>query len=310
MEFKHTPVLLEETIEGLNIRPDGLYLDGTLGGGGHSEEILKKLTGGHLIALDQDEEAIAYSRNRLKSYGEKISIYHTNYVNFEEALSEENVTSLDGILLDLGISSHQVDDSERGFSYRFDGPLDMRMDQSASFTAADIVNTYSEEELYRVIHDYGEDPFAHRIASFIVRSREEKPIKTTFELVEILKEAIPKKIQAKKGHPAKQTFQALRIEVNGELRVLEDSLSKMLSHLNSGGRFAIITFHSLEDRMVKEFFRKAENPCTCPKDFPVCVCGKKSEGRVITRKAIAPSEEEIVRNPRSQSAHLRIFEKA
>lgn len=311
MEFVHRSVLLDECIEGLNIKPDGIYMDGTLGGGGHSFEIAKRLTeGGRLIGIDQDAEAIQAAGERLREFKERVTIERSNYVSFREILDRNGIDKVDGILLDLGVSSHQLDDPERGFSYREDAPLDMRMDQRNPMTAADIINNYSEMELFRMIRDYGEDPFAKNIAKHIVRAREQAPVTTTFQLVEIIKQAIPAKVRAKGGHPAKQTFQAIRIELNAELNVLKDSLNGMIDALDEGGRIVIITFHSLEDRIVKQMFRDAENPCTCPKEFPVCVCGKKSKGKVITRKPILPSEQELEENPRSKSAKLRIFEKA
>ena len=310
MEFSHRPVLLEETIEALNIRPDGIYLDGTIGGGGHSLEIVKRLTkGGRLIGMDQDEEAVRAASERLKDYPDRFVIERDNYVNFRTVLEKQNVSKLDGILLDLGVSSHQFDDPARGFSYREDAPLDMRMDQRNPITAKDIVNGYSELELYRMIRDLGEDPFARNIAKHIAIAREKEPVETTFQLVSIIKEAIPARIREKGGHPAKQTFQALRIEVNRELEVLENSLTDMVDALKENGRIAVITFHSLEDRIVKQTFRTAENPCTCPPDFPVCVCGKKSKGRAVTRKPVTASSEELAENPRSRSAKLRVFER-
>lgn len=309
MEFEHVSVLLSEAVAGLRIKPDGIYLDGTLGGGGHSYEIAKRLLdGGRLIGIDQDEDAIQAAGERLSPFGERVTVVRDNYRNFKNVLSELKVPGVDGILLDLGVSSHQFDDESRGFSYRFDAPLDMRMDRRSELTAREIVNTYSESELYRVIRDYGEDGFAKNIAKHIVKRRETEPIETTFQLVEIIKAAIPAKIRAKGGHPAKQTFQALRIECNGELTVLKESLNDMIDALNPGGRICVITFHSLEDTIVKQIFRTAENPCTCPPRLP-CVCGKKPKGRVITRKPIDPSAEERERNPRAKSAHLRIFEK-
>ena len=310
MEFSHRSVLLNETIELLSVDPDGIYLDGTLGGGGHSSEILKKLTGkGRLIGIDQDDEAIRAASERLAPFGERVTIVRNNYVNYREVLDSLGIDKVDGILLDLGVSSHQFDDPERGFSYREDAPLDMRMDRRNEKTAADIVNHYSESELYRMIRDYGEDPFAKNIAKHIVQHREQEPITTTFQLVEVIKEAIPAKIRAKGGHPAKQTFQAIRIELNSELDVLKESLRTMIDALGDNGRIAIITFHSLEDRIVKNAFRDAENPCTCPPQFPVCVCGKKSLGKVITRKPVIASPEEAEENPRSKSAKLRVFER-
>jgi len=310
MEFSHKSVLLNETIDSLSIKPNGIYVDGTLGGAGHSFEICKRLdASGRLIGIDQDEEAIEAATKRLADYADKVKIVRSNYVAFPEILKEAGIQKVDGVLLDLGVSSHQLDDGDRGFSYRIDAPLDMRMDQRQKLSAEEIVNGYSEMELFRVIRDYGEDPFAKNIAKHIVMHREQAPIKTTFELVEIIKEAIPAKIRMKSGHPAKQTFQAIRIECNQELAVLQNSLSNMIDALNEGGRLSIITFHSLEDRIVKNAFRDAEDPCTCPKSFPVCVCGKKSKGIVITRKPILPSEEEMEENPRSKSAKLRVFEK-
>ena len=311
MEFSHRSVLLTETVDSLMLKPGGTYLDGTIGGGGHSLEILERLSGNcRLIGTDQDDEAIEAAKERLKAYAESVNIVRSNYVSFREVLCSLDVELLDGILLDLGVSSHQLDDPERGFSYREDAPLDMRMDRRNERTAADIVNYASEAELYRIIRDYGEDPFAKNIAKHIVKAREEAPVLTTLQLAECIKQAIPAKIRAKGGHPAKQTFQALRIELNGELDVLKESLGNMIDALKPGGRFAVITFHSLEDRIVKQAFREAENPCTCPPDFPVCVCGKVSKGKVITRKPVLPSEEELKENRRSASAKLRVFEKA
>jgi len=308
--FSHTSVLLEETIDGLNIRPDGIYLDGTLGGGGHSLEIVKRLSDkGRLIGIDRDQEAIEAATKRLSEYSQRVNIVRANYGEFRNVLSALQIDQVDGILLDLGVSSHQFDDMSRGFSYREDAPLDMRMDQRQEMTAADIVNSYSEQELYRVIRDYGEEPFAKNIAKFIVREREQEPVTTTFQLVECIKKAIPAKIREKGGHPAKRTFQALRIELNGELLVLQNSLSEMVDALRPGGRIAVITFHSLEDRIVKNTFRTEEKPCICPPDFPVCMCGRKSRGHVVTRKPVIPSEAELEANPRSRSAKLRIFEK-
>ncbi len=309
-EFSHKPVLLRETIEGLSIKPGGIYLDGTIGGGGHSYEIAKRLTeGGKLIGTDRDEEALEAAKIRLSEFSDRVTIVHRNYGEFREVMEELGIEKLDGILLDLGVSSHQFDDMSRGFSYREDAPLDMRMDRREKMTAADIVNGYTEQELYRVIRDYGEEPFAKNIAKHIAVMREQEPVTTTFQLVECIKRAIPAKIREKGGHPAKRTFQALRIELNQELRVLENSLSEMVDALAPGGRIAIITFHSLEDRIVKNAFRTAENPCICPPDFPVCVCGRKSKGKVITRKPITAAAEELAENPRAHSAKLRIFER-
>ena len=306
MEFKHVSVLLQETVDGLNVKPDGIYVDGTLGGGGHSYEVCTRLGAkGSIIGIDQDEAAIEAASIRLKDFGEKVAI-----VRSKSRLHELGIDKVDGIMLDLGVSSYQLDTADRGFSYREDAPLDMRMDQRSEMTARDIVNDYSEMDLYRVIRDYGEDKFAKNIARHIVQERAKRPIETTGELTEVIRHAIPMKFQKKTGHPAKRTFQAIRIELNRELDVLRDSLDDMIDMLNPGGRLCIITFHSLEDRIVKSAFKKNENPCTCPSDFPVCVCGKVSKGRVITRKPIFPSEEEMESNSRSKSAKLRIFERS
>lgn len=311
MEFRHTSVLLEETIEQLNIRPDGIYVDGTLGGGGHSYEIAARLSGkGRLIGIDQDEDAIAAAGRRLASYGDRVTIVRSNYSNMKEELHRLGIERVDGILLDLGVSSYQLDTPERGFTYREENaPLDMRMDQRQRLTAADIVNTYSEAELFRIIRDYGEDRFAKNIAKHIVQARGQSPIRTAGELTQIIRASIPMKVQSTGGHPAKRTFQALRIALNRELEVLEDTLDEMIDLLRDGGRICIITFHSLEDRIVKNNFKRNEHPCTCPSDFPVCVCGKKSRGMVITRKPILPSETELEENSRSKSAKLRVFER-
>jgi len=310
MAFKHKSVLLEETIENLNIKPDGIYVDGTLGGGGHSYEIAKRLTSGRLIGIDQDEAAIRAAGERLDEFKDKVTIVRSNYREMKNVLRNLSIGQVDGILLDLGVSSYQLDTPERGFTYKEDAPLDMRMDTRNPKTAKDIVNGYSEMELYRIIRDYGEDKFAKNIAKHIVRMREQKPIETTLELTEAIKAAIPMKFRANTGHPAKRTFQAIRIELNRELEVLKDTLEDMIDLLSPHGRLCIITFHSLEDRIVKSYFKEIENPCTCPPEFPVCVCGKKSKGKVITRKPILPSEEEIEENKRSKSAKLRVFEKA
>ncbi len=311
MEFRHTSVLLEETVDSLQIKEDGIYVDGTLGGGGHASEVLRRLgENGRLIGIDQDEDAIAAASERLMPFGDRAVIVRDNYCNIKEVLCSLGIGQVNGIYLDLGVSSFQFDSAGRGFSYREDAPLDMRMDRRNTRTAADIVNGYSEQELYRIIRDYGEDQFAKNIAKHIAAAREKKPIQTTLELAEVIKGAIPAKIRAKKGHPAKQTFQALRIELNRELEVLEASLEQMIDLLLPGGRLSVITFHSLEDRIVKNVFRTCANPCTCPPDFPVCVCGKKSKGRVVTRKPVLPSERETEENPRSKSAKLRVFEKA
>ena len=309
MEFNHVSVLLNETIEGLNIKPDGIYADGTLGGAGHSYQIASKLNGlGRLIGFDQDEDAITASTERLKEF-ENVTIVRSNYRNMKEELNNRGIEKVDGILLDLGVSSYQLDTVSRGFSYKEEAPLDMRMDNRNEVTARDIVNNYSQGDLFRIIRDYGEDKFAANIAKHIVMNREVKPIETTTELAEIVKAAIPMKFRKQGGHPAKQTFQAIRIELNSELSVLKESLMDMIDLLNPNGRICIITFHSLEDRIVKNIFKEAEDPCTCPKNFPTCVCGKKSKGKVITRKPILPSEEELKLNLRSKSAKLRIFEK-
>lgn len=310
MEFVHKSVLLEETIEGLAIKPDGIYLDGTLGGGGHSSEICRRLGDGHLIGIDQDEEALAAASERLKPFQDKITLVRDNYCNAPEVIKNLGITGVDGIVLDLGVSSYQLDNVERGFSYRYDTALDMRMDIRQSLTAREIINEYPERELYRIIRDYGEDQFAKNIAKHIAAARRDKPIETTGELNELIKAAIPARMRANGGHPSKRTFQAVRIECNHELDVLKNSLDELIAMLHPGGRICIITFHSLEDRIVKSAFRKNENPCTCPPDFPVCVCGKKSQGKVITRKPVLPGEEELETNSRSKSAKLRIFEKA
>ena len=308
-EFKHRSVMLDETIEGLRILPEGIYADGTLGGAGHSFEIAKRLTSGRLIGFDQDGDAIAAATERLKPFRDRVTIIRNNYENMTAELDGLGINKVNGILLDLGVSSYQLDTAERGFSYMADAPLDMRMDDRTEETAADIVNNYSEQELLRIIRDYGEDRFAKNIAKHIVMKRAEKPIETTLELSEIVKGAIPAKVRATGGHPAKITFQAIRIELNRELTVLSDSLTGMIDRLAPGGRFCIITFHSLEDRIVKTAFKKAENPCTCPPSLPMCVCGKKPLGKVITTKPIVPGEEEMKENPRAKSAKLRIFEK-
>ncbi len=308
MEFSHYSVLLSETVEGLNINPDGIYVDGTLGGGGHALEICRRLKRGHLYGIDQDDAAIAAAERRLSEFQDKVTILRDNYCNARAALSALGVKKVDGMVLDLGVSSHQFDQAERGFSYRFDAPLDMRMDRRKTLTARDIVNNYSEQELFHIIRDYGEDPFAKNIAKHIVKAREQGPVETTYQLNEIIKAAIPAKMR-QKGHPSKQTFQALRIECNRELEVLKNSLDDFIDLLNPGGRLCIITFHSLEDRIVKTAFKRNENPCTCPPEFPVCVCGKKSRGKVITRKPILPGEQELLQNARSKSAKLRVFEK-
>jgi 16S rRNA (cytosine1402-N4)-methyltransferase len=310
LEFKHKSVLLQETIENLKVKPDGVYVDGTLGGAGHALEVCKQLSAtGRFIGIDQDAAAIETAVERLKNYESQTIIIRSNYCSMIREVHNLGFWEVDGIVLDLGVSSYQLDTAERGFTYRVDAPLDMRMDQRQEKTARDIVNTYSESELYRIIRDYGEDKFARNIAKHIVKARENAPVNTTGELAEIVKHAIPMKMRAVGGHPAKRTFQAIRIELNQELEVLQRSLDDMIELLGDGGRICVITFHSLEDRIVKTIFRKNENPCTCPPDFPVCVCGKKSKGRVITRRPILPTEQEIAENPRSKSAKLRVFEK-
>ena len=310
MEFKHTSVLLEETIENLRIKPDGVYLDGTLGGGGHSLRIVSGLgDSGRLIGIDRDEDAIKAAGLRLKPYADKVTLVHDNYRNAAKALARLGIGQVNGIVLDLGVSSFQLDNAERGFSYKYDTKLDMRMDTRQELTAADIVNGYSETELYHVIKDYGEEQFARNIAKHIVNARRDRPIETTGELNEIIKAAIPAKMRATGGHPSKRTFQAIRIECNRELDVLKESLDDLVTVLAPEGRLCIITFHSLEDRIVKTAFRRYENPCICPPDFPVCVCGRTPEGRVITKKPILPSDEEIENNKRAKSAKLRVFEK-
>ncbi|WP_035041255.1 16S rRNA (cytosine(1402)-N(4))-methyltransferase RsmH [Catonella morbi] len=308
MEFKHIPIMLEEVIEGLDIKPNGIYVDGTLGGGGHSYEIAKRLvSGGRLIGIDQDEAAIKAAGARLSEFGDRVIIVRSNYAQMVSVLQSLGIEQVDGILLDLGVSSHQLDNAERGFSYMEDALLDMRMDRRQEKTARDIVNYYSQAELTRIIRDYGEDRFAAKIVAKIIDFRENKPVETTGELAEIIKSAIPVKYRLTGGHPAKRTFQAIRIELNRELGVLEESIEGMLDILSDGGRMAVIAFHSLEDRIVKSAFKKAESPCTCPPDFPICVCGKKSKGFVASRKPLIPSDEETERNPRAKSSKLRIF---
>lgn len=310
MEFSHYSVMLKETIEELKVKPDGIYVDGTLGGGGHAYKVCKRLSdAGHFYGIDQDAAAIAAASQRLSEFGDRVTIIRSNYCEMCKELRDRGVTGVDGIVLDLGVSSYQLDEADRGFTYREDAALDMRMDQRQEKTARDIVNGYSEMDLYRIIRDYGEDKFAKNIAKHIVAARAKAPIQTTGELTEIIRQSIPMKIQATGGHPAKRTFQAIRIELNRELDVLRESLDGMINLLDDGGRICIITFHSLEDRIVKTIFRKNENPCTCPPDFPVCVCGKESKGKVITRKPILPSAVEMEENPRSKSAKLRIFER-
>ena len=308
MEFHHISVLLNECIDNLNIRPDGIYVDGTMGGGGHSLEIAKRLTTGRLICIDQDPNAHEAAGKRLAEYKDRITFVRDNFGNIKSILDSLGIEKIDGMLLDIGVSSHQLDEAERGFSYQQDAPLDMRMNPDRPFSAYDVVNGYDEDELDRVIFTYGEERWARRIAQFIVKEREAKPIETTGELVDIIKKAVPKGARKDGPHPAKRTFQAIRIEVNGELEVLQRTIDDVAARLAVGGRLCIITFHSLEDRIVKEAFRKQENPCICPPQFPVCVCGKKPLGRVITRKPILPSKEELEENPRSRSAKLRVLE--
>lgn len=310
MEFKHKSVLLYETVDELNIKPDGIYVDGTLGGGGHSYEIAGRLSeGGRLIGIDQDEDAIKAASKRLEPYMDRVTIVRNNYCNMDKVLDELGIDKVDGIMLDLGVSSYQLDAADRGFTYNVDTALDMRMDQRQEITAKDIVNEYSEFDLYRIIRDYGEDRFAKNIAKHIVAARQEKPIETTFELNDIIKAAIPMKVRATGGHPSKRTYQAIRIELNKELEVLENSIDMMIDRLKPEGRLCIITFHSLEDRIVKTRFRNNENTCTCPPSFPACVCGKVPKGRVITRKPVVPTDEEINENSRSKSSKLRVFER-
>ena len=310
MEFNHYSVLLHETIDELNIKPDGIYVDGTTGGGGHSYEIASKLKDGRLICFDQDKDALAAASVRLEVFGDKITYVHSNYESMVSELKKLGISSVDGIVLDLGVSSFQLDTPERGFSYMVeDAPLDMRMNQESHRTAADIVNGYSEAELFRIIKEYGEDRFAKNIAKNICKAREEAPLETAGQLNRVIEASIPRRLQVTGGHPAKRTYQAIRIELNRELEVLEENLNDFISLLNDRGRICIITFHSLEDRIVKNNFKRNQEPCTCPKDFPVCVCGQVSKGKVITRKPILPSDEELEENSRSRSAKLRVFER-
>ena len=310
MAFKHKSVLLDETIEGLNIKPDGIYVDGTLGGGGHAYEVCRRLNNkGSFIGIDQDAAAIEAAGTRLSDFGERVTIIRSNYCDMKSRLHEKGIDKVDGIVLDLGVSSYQLDTADRGFSYRVDAPLDMRMDTRQTLSAKEIVNGYSEMDLFRIIRDYGEDKFAKNIAKHIVMAREKGPIETTGQLAEIIRQSIPMKFQKMSGHPAKRTFQAIRIEVNGELAILDKTVDDMVASLNPGGRLCIITFHSLEDRIIKNAMKRHENPCVCPPEFPVCVCGKKPDGKVITRKPILPSDEELELNPRSRSAKLRILER-
>ena len=310
MEFKHKSVLLDESIEALHIKPNGIYVDGTLGGGGHSFEICRHLSeNGRLIGIDQDAAAIEAASKRLAEFKDRVTIVRSNYCEIRKVLGDLGITSVDGVILDLGVSSYQLDTAERGFTYREDAPLDMRMDQRQPLTAKDIVNEYSEMELYRIIRDYGEEKFAKNIAKHIVNAIKEKALETPGELIHVIKAAIPMKARATGGHPAKRTFQAIRIELNRELEVLDDSLEDMIDLLNDEGRICVITFHSLEDRIVKSRFKNLENPCTCPREFPVCVCGKKPKGRVVTKKPIVPSDTELEENSRSKSSKLRVFER-
>lgn len=309
--FNHYSVMLNETVDGLNVKPAGVYVDGTLGGGGHAFEVLSRLgEKGSYIGIDQDSDAIKAASERLEKFGDRFTVVRSNYEDIKNVVTRLGVERVDGILLDLGVSSYQLDTAERGFSYKLEAPLDMRMDSRMDISAYDIVNGYSEMELFRIIRDYGEDSFAKNIAKHIVAARAKKNIETTTELAEIIKGAIPARVRAGKGHPAKQTFQAIRIELNRELDVLKNTLDDMVELLAPGGRLCIITFHSLEDRIVKTKFKKYENPCICPPTFPVCTCGAVSKGKVITRKPILPSEKELEENSRSKSAKLRIFEKA
>ena len=312
MEFQHKSVLLEECMEWLLTDPDGIYVDGTLGGAGHSYEICRRISGrGRMIGIDQDADAIRAATQRLEPFRDKVRIIRSNYHEMGEVLSREGIPAVDGILLDLGVSSYQLDEQSRGFTYREeDAPLDMRMDQRQSLTARDIVNGYSEAELCRIIREYGEERFARSIAKNIVQEREKEPIVTAGQLNAVIRRSIPAKAREHGGHPAKRTYQAIRIELNHELEVLEESIDGMIQLLKPGGRLCIITFHSLEDRIVKQNFRRNENPCTCPPDFPVCICGKVSQGRVLTKKPILPGEEEMKANRRAKSAKLRVFEKA
>ena len=310
MTFQHYSVLLNETIEQLDIKENGIYVDGTLGGGGHASAVLQRLgETGRLIGIDQDAAAIEAAGERLAPFGDKVTIVRSNYSAMPQVLADLGIHGVDGIVLDLGVSSYQLDTVERGFTYREDTVLDMRMDQRQTKTARDIVNDYTETELFHMIRDYGEDKFARNIAKHIVMAREKKPIETTGELNDIIRAAIPAKVRAKGGHPSKKTYQAIRIELNHELDVLKNTLDQMIDLLNDHGRICVITFHSLEDRIVKNIFNTSEKPCTCPPSFPVCVCGKKSKGKVISRKPILPSEEELAVNSRSKSAKLRVFER-
>lgn len=309
MSFNHVSVLLKECIEGLNIKPNGIYVDGTLGGGGHSFKILQLLDKGKLIGVDQDTDALNAATEKLKIFEGKFIPYHSNFSKIAQVLEDLEIKKIDGLLLDLGVSSFQLDEAERGFSYMNDGKLDMRMNQSDAFTAYDVVNSYSEHELTRIISDYGEENWANRIAKFIIEERANKPIETTFELVDVIKNAIPAAARKDGPHPAKRTFQAIRIEVNNELKIIEQTIEAAVENMNNGGRIAIITFHSLEDRIVKNAFKKLAQGCTCPPEFPICVCGGKPVVKIITKKPILPSEQEVESNPRARSAKLRVAEK-
>ncbi|MDW7660433.1 MAG: 16S rRNA (cytosine(1402)-N(4))-methyltransferase RsmH [Bacillota bacterium] len=309
MEFSHVSILLKECMEGLDIKPDGIYVDGTLGGGGHTFKLIQFLSGGKVIGIDQDQDALEAATKRLAIFGEKFIPVHSNFSNIIEVLKELDINKIDGFLLDLGVSSYQLDEAERGFSYMNDGQLDMRMNQEDEFSAYDVVNTYSEDELTRIIREYGEENWANRIAKFIVEARSEKPLETTYELVDVIKNAIPASARKDGPHPAKRTFQAIRIEVNNELKIIEKTIEDAVSVMNKGGRVAIITFHSLEDRIVKNTFKRLAQGCICPPEFPVCICNNKPKVKIISRKPILPSEREISENPRARSAKLRIAEK-
>ena len=308
-EFHHVSVLLDECIQGLNIRPDGIYVDGTLGGAGHSSHIAAKLTTGRLIGIDRDEVALAAAAERLAPYGDRVTLVHSNFCDIASVLARLGIGGVDGILLDLGVSSPQLDDGARGFSYMADAPLDMRMDHSEALTAAAVVNTWPYEELKRILYEYGEERYAPQIASAICKRREQAPVRTTLELVDIIRSAMPPAALREKQHPAKRSFQAIRIAVNDELGAVSQVMRDAIPCLNPGGRLAVITFHSLEDRIVKNAMAEAAKGCTCPPSFPVCVCGKKPKVRLITRKPIVSGEEELARNPRARSAKLRICEK-
>jgi 16S rRNA (cytosine1402-N4)-methyltransferase len=309
MEFSHVSILLKECMDGLNIRPDGIYVDGTLGGGGHTFKLIQFIEGGKVIGIDQDQDALEAATKRLSIFGDKFIPVHNNFSNLLEVLETLKIKKIDGFLLDLGVSSYQLDEAERGFSYMNDGRLDMRMNQEDEFSAYDVINTYSEDELTQIIRTYGEENWANRIAKFIVEARSEKPLETTYELVDVIKNAIPASARKDGPHPAKRTFQAIRIEVNNELKIIEKAIEDAVSVLNKGGRVAIITFHSLEDRIVKNTFKKLAQGCICPPEFPVCVCDNKPKVKIISRKPISPSDREIEENPRARSAKLRIAEK-